>query len=122
MNSFRAAVQARDLEAVEALLAEDVVFRSPVVFGPYQGKAMTALILRTVIEVFEDFHYVRELQDEHGHALIFEAQVDGLKITGCDFLTYDENGKISEFTVMTRPLKATHALAAAMSARLGPPS
>jgi hypothetical protein len=119
MNEFRTAVEARDFDAISSLLADDVVFRSPVVFTPYEGRDVTMVILRNVIEVFQDFHYVRELSDEDGHALIFEATVDGLTIVGCDFLRYDEAGKIVDFTVMVRPLNAAHALATAMAARMG---
>ncbi|MDO8188647.1 nuclear transport factor 2 family protein [Conexibacter sp. JD483] len=117
--TFREAVEARDLAAVEAMLADDVVFRSPVAFKPYPGKAITAAILRAVIEVFEDFHYVREIGDADGvdHALVFEARVDGLAITGCDFLRYDDDGRIADFMVMVRPLRAAEALAARMTAR-----
>ena len=118
MHAFRAAVEARDLSAVEELLADDVVFRSPVAHQPYSGKALTAAILREVIEVFEGFHYVRELHsDTDGDAFVFACTVDGLELTGCDFLTYDAAGLISEFMVMVRPLKAAQALAARMAER-----
>ncbi|GAA1526088.1 nuclear transport factor 2 family protein [Nocardioides humi] len=116
-SAFRAAVEARDVEAMRACLADDVVFRSPVAHKPYEGRAITGAILAHVIEVFEDFRYVRELQDDDGHALVFEAAVDGLQLTGCDFLVLDEEGLITEFTVMVRPLKAAQALAGQMAAR-----
>lgn len=116
-GGFRAAVEARDVEAMKACLADDVVFRSPVAHKPYLGKPITAAILANVIEVFEDFRYVRELGDDSGHALVFEAKVDGLDITGCDFLALDEDGLITDFMVMVRPLKAANALAEAMGAR-----
>ena len=107
------------MDAVEALLADDVVFTSPVAFKPYPGKAITAAILRAVIQVFEDFHYVREIQDAAGrdHALIFQAKVDGLAVTGCDFVRYDEDGKVVDFMVMVRPLRAAEALAQRMGER-----
>ncbi|MFE7746523.1 nuclear transport factor 2 family protein [Nocardia sp. NPDC057455] len=116
MHPFRAAVEARDEAAIEALLADDVVFTSPVAFKPYPGKAITAAILRAVIRVFEDFRYVREIADADGrdHAFVFEATVDGKQLTGCDFLHFDEHGKIDDFTVMVRPLSAAQALAARM--------
>ncbi|WP_067699577.1 nuclear transport factor 2 family protein [Nocardia jejuensis] len=119
MHPFRAAVEARDDVAIQALLADDVVFTSPVAFKPYPGKAITAAILRTVIQVFQDFRYVREIGADGGrdHALIFEATVDGKFVNGCDFLHFDDEGKIDEFTVMVRPLSAANALAAAMGER-----
>ncbi|MBB4909288.1 nuclear transport factor 2 family protein [Actinophytocola algeriensis] len=117
MTTFRAAIEARDLSAAEALLADDVVFRSPVAHRPYPGKPITAAILRAVVEVLEDFRYVRELHDGADHVLMFEAKVEGLDITGCDILRYDEDGRIADFTVMVRPLRAAEALARQMGAR-----
>jgi len=117
MSTFRAAIERRDLDAVAPMLAEDVVFVSPVAFKPYKGRAITAAILKAVAEVFEGFHYVRDIQDAESrdHALIFEAEVDGLAITGCDHLRYNEAGEIVEFMVMVRPLRAAQALAARMA-------
>lgn len=119
MTTFRDAVEARDLDAVEDCLADDVIFRSPVAFKPYPGKAITAAILRAVIEVFENFRYVREIHDAASgdHALVFEAEIDGKHVTGCDFLVYDEDGKINDFMVMVRPLSAAQALAQKMGER-----
>lgn len=114
MHPFRAAVEARDDAAIEGLLAENVVFTSPVAFQPYPGKAITAAILRAVIQVFEDFHYVREIGEGRDHALVFEATVDGKQLTGCDFVHLDDDGKIDELMVMVRPLSAATALAARM--------
>ncbi|WP_068264148.1 nuclear transport factor 2 family protein [Janibacter limosus] len=114
---FREAIERHDMDAVEALLSDDVVFRSPVAHTPYPGKPITNAILRAVTEVFEDFRYVRQLQDGREEAYVFEATVDGLELTGVDFLTLDEEGKIIDFMVMTRPLKASQALAARMAER-----
>ncbi|MEU5112685.1 nuclear transport factor 2 family protein [Streptomyces longwoodensis] len=119
MRAFREAVEARDMDAVEALLAEDVVFTSPVAFKPYEGRALTAAILRGVLRVFEDFRYERELSGPDGrdHALVFTTRVDGRELTGCDFLHVDEDGLIDRFMVMVRPLSGAQALAAAMGAQ-----
>ncbi|MFJ4437262.1 nuclear transport factor 2 family protein [Streptomyces sp. NPDC088923] len=119
MRAFRAAVEARDLAAIEALLAEDVVFTSPVVHKPYQGRAITAAILRGVLRVFEDFRYVREIGAADGadHALVFATRVGDRELTGCDFLHVNEAGLIDEFTVMVRPLSGAQALAEAMGAQ-----
>ncbi|MGW6422475.1 nuclear transport factor 2 family protein [Nocardia sp. NPDC055053] len=117
MHPFRTAVEARDPDAMEALLADNVVFTSPVAFAPYPGKPVTAAILRAVLRVFENFRYVREIAaaDGRDHALVFEATVDGLQLSGCDFLHFDADGKIDTFTVMVRPLSAAQALAARMA-------
>ncbi|MFB7540296.1 nuclear transport factor 2 family protein [Streptomyces zaomyceticus] len=119
MHPFRKAVENRDHAAIEAMLAENVVFTSPVAFRPYPGKAITAAILRGVIRVFTDFRYVREIGGEDGrdHALVFTAKVGDMEINGCDFLHFDEEGRIDDFMVMVRPLSAAQALSAAMGAQ-----
>jgi len=119
MHPFRQAVAARDEAAMEALLADDVVFTSPVAFKPYPGKPITAAILRAVLQVFEDFRYVREIADGNGrdHALIFETTVAGKRITGCDFLHTNDEGLIDDFMVMVRPLSGAQAVAEAMGAQ-----
>src|SRR5258708_2841271 len=113
MKTFRQAVEARDEQVMETLLDENVIFTSPVAFKPYQGRAITAAILRGVLRVFEDFRYIHEYEDAAGlgHALMFETKVDGKKLTGCDFLTTNADGKVTELTVMVRPLSAATALA-----------
>ncbi|MFF9457502.1 nuclear transport factor 2 family protein [Streptomyces flaveolus] len=119
MQAFRAAVEAHDMDAVAALLAEDVVFTSPVVFKPYHGKAITTAILRAVERVFEGFRYERVIgeADDRDHALVFSARVGDREISGCDFLHLDEAGRIDELTVMVRPLSGAQALQAAMAAQ-----
>jgi hypothetical protein len=120
MNPFRVAVEARDFEGVVALLADDVVFRSPVVFKPYEGRETVGALLRAVSRVFEDFEYEREIGAEGAsdHALVFKARIGDREIQGCDFLHTDENGLIDDFTVMVRPLSGALALAEAMKAQL----
>ncbi|MFF7177295.1 nuclear transport factor 2 family protein [Streptomyces sp. NPDC008121] len=119
MHPFRKAVEADDHAAVEALLAEEVVFTSPVAFKPYRGKAITAAIIRGVSRVFTDFRYVREITGDDGrdHALVFTAKVGDKEINGCDFLHMDEEGRIDDFVVMVRPLSAAMALSKAMGAQ-----
>lgn len=119
MKRFREAVEARDAQAMQDLLADDVVFTSPVAFKPYPGKAITSAILRGVLRVFTDFRYVREINDEGGRdsALVFEATVNGKAVTGCDFIHVNSDGKIDDFMVMVRPLSGAQALAEAMGAQ-----
>ena len=120
MHPFRAAVEGRDLAAAVALLAEDVVFRSPVVFTPYRGRDAVGPILHAVSEVFEDFRYVREVgaPEQPDHVLVFRARVGAMEIEGIDLLHTADDGSIDELTVMVRPLKAVLALAEAMQAKL----
>lgn len=120
MHPFRKAVEERDEKGIQALLADDVVFTSPVAFKPYAGKPITAAILRGVLRIFEDFRYVREIHDGPNHALVFEtgiAGVPGVKITGCDFLHVNSDGLIDDFMVMVRPLSGATALSEAMGAQ-----
>ncbi|MCX5555200.1 nuclear transport factor 2 family protein [Streptomyces sp. NBC_00038] len=119
MHPFRKAVEAGDMAAIEDMLADDVVFTSPVAFQPYPGKAITAAILRGVTRVFTDFRYLREIGEPGGrdHALVFQAKVGDKEITGCDFLHFDEDGRIDDLMVMVRPLSAAHALSEAMGAQ-----
>src|ERR1700739_3355664 len=118
-HPFRKAVEERDESAIAAMLADDVVFTSPVAFKPYVGKPITAAILRGVLRVFEDFRYVREIHDSNGrnHAFVFEATVSGKKVNGCDLLHFDDEGLIDDFVVMVRPLSGATALSEAMGAQ-----
>jgi hypothetical protein len=119
MKEFRAAVEAGDFTGLGELLADDVVFRSPVAFKPYEGKPIVGAILRGVGRVFTEFRYVRELEDADGagSALIFETLVDGVSVNGIDLIRTNDAGLISELTVMVRPLSGANALAQAMAAQ-----
>ncbi|MEN3318729.1 MAG: hypothetical protein V7643_2130, partial [Mycobacterium sp.] len=123
VHPFRRAIEARDLDAAMALMRDDVVFRSPAVFTPYHGRDALRWILEAVLAVFEDFRYVREIGADIGvgardHALVFEARVRDKQIEGCDFIQLDDDGAISAFTVMVRPMSGMLALAEAMKAQL----
>lgn len=116
-TAFRAAVEAQDPDAFPALLAPDVVFRSPVAFKPYEGRPLVAAILRGAFRVFEDFRYEQELTSQDGRetALVFRAAIGGTEIHGCDFIHTDDDGLIDDFFVMVRPLSASQAVATAMA-------
>ena len=120
MHPFRRAVEARDAEALVGLLAEDVVFRSPVVYRPYVGRDAVAPVLRAAVEVFEDFRYVQEIGTPDGteHALVFRARVAGCELEGTDLLRTGADGTVVELADLVRPLTAVVALAEAMRARL----
>ena len=120
VHPFRRAIEARDLDAAVALMREDVVFRSPAVFKPYHGREAVRRLLDAVLAVFEDFRYTREIgaDGSRDHALVFETRVGDKQIEGCDFLQLDEDGAISELTVMVRPMTGLVALADAMKVQL----
>jgi hypothetical protein len=122
MHPFRKAVEDRDEAAIQALLADDVVFTSPVAFKPYAGKPITAAILRGVLRIFENFRYVREIHDSEAglHALEFETGIvgaPGVTVNGCDFIHVNADGLIDDFKVMVRPLSGATALSEAMGAQ-----
>jgi ketosteroid isomerase-like protein len=121
MHQFRDAIENQDLDALIALLADDVVFRSPVVHAPYQGREQLKPLLRAVGEVLEDFRYTRELGAPAAvdHALVFQARVGDREVEGCDFIHLNDDGLIDEMYVMVRPLTGLIALAEAMHRQLG---
>src|SRR5438309_7275320 len=101
---FRSAVEGHDIEAARELLAEEIVFHSPVTFHPFIGRDTVARLLTEVAQVFEDFRYTDELDVDGAHALIFRANVAGREVEGIDLLRFDSDGLIGDFTVMVRPL------------------
>jgi hypothetical protein len=120
MHPFRAAVEAGDIDAGLALFAEDATLDSPVAFKPFVGIDAVGVVLRAVFETFEDFHYTDELEGSDGtHALIFRARVGDKSVEGLDLIRADESGRITNLTVMVRPLSGLIALAESMSAKVG---
>ncbi len=113
-HPFRAAVESRDLDALAALVADDVVFRSPVVFKPYEGRDALGVLLGAVVRVFEDFRYVEQVETDDTAVLMFEARVGERELQGVDILRFRDDGLIGELIVMVRPMSAMHALAEAM--------
>lgn len=117
-HPLRRAVEAEDWNAVDGLLHDDVAFRSPAVHAAYRGKAACLHLLGHVKEVFEDFRYVDQLQGGTTTGLVFRARVGDRDLEGWDYLAHDEDGRITEFAVMIRPLSGLIAVAQAMGARL----
>jgi hypothetical protein len=120
MHPFRAAVEARDIDAGISLFAVDATLDSPVAFKPFVGIEQVSVVLRAVFETFEDFRYTDELEGPDGtHALIFEARVGEKSVQGLDLIRSDDAGRITNLTVMVRPMSGLIALAEAMSAKVG---
>ena len=117
-HSFRAAVEARDLDAMRDALHPQVRFRSPVVFKPYEGREAVMELLGHVVEVLQDFHYTDELEGVGAHGLVFKAHVADKQVQGWDFLRVDQSGLVTELVVMMRPLSGLIAVAEAMAARI----
>ena len=103
-------VESGDAAQLPDLLAEDVVFLSPVVHTPQRGKARVGAYLGAALQLLRvpDFRYVRELVDAHDALLEFEATLDGIQVNGVDLLRWDADGRLTEFKVMLRPLKAVN--------------
>lgn len=128
VDRFRAAVDSRDVGALDELFTEDVRFYSPVKFPPFEGKPMVLGLFGVLMRTFEDFRYVghfdgtAETSADGAEAaavvLVFRATVNGRQIHGIDLLHFDDEGRIKEFTVMVRPLSAVQALGEAVLAGL----
>jgi hypothetical protein len=118
LNRWHNIVFNRDLQDLQLMLAEDVTFRSPYVWRPYQGRQATWLILTNVLQVFQDFVYHRELIDGDNWALEFSAKVGSLSLKGIDLIRLNSEGQIVDFEVFVRPFNGLQALGAAMAQRL----
>lgn len=114
------ALKAKDTRLLDTLLAEDCVFVSPVVHTPQNGKKITKAYLAAAFFVFgnETFRYVRQILGERDAALEFELEIDGISINGVDLLRWNDEGKVIEFKVMIRPLKAINLIHQKMGAAL----
>jgi hypothetical protein len=117
-DRFKAAAEGKDFSAIEELFAEDVSFRSPVVFKPYEGREAIALLLGAVVEVFEDFRYTDQVETGDTAVLVFEARVGDRELNGVDVIRFDDDGRIGELMVMVRPMSGVNALAEAMQMKL----
>lgn len=115
---FRTAVEAGHVEGMAGLLSPTVVFNSPVTFHPFRGSETVALVLKAVMEVFEEFHYVDALEGEETFALFFEARVGDREVLGVDLFRATADGRIAELTVLVRPLSGLMALAEAMGPKV----
>jgi ketosteroid isomerase-like protein len=117
-DAFRRAAEAKDFSAVDELFTEDVVFRSPVVYRPYEGRDALRVLLSAVVEVFEGFHYVDQVEAGDTAILVFKAEAGGREVDGVDVLRFAEDGRVRELMVMVRPMSGMHALAEEMRSRL----
>jgi hypothetical protein len=119
-HPFGAAIEAGDDDAALATLAPNVVFRSPAVYKPYEGRDTVAALLKVVARTFENFRYTTEWRDGSTTILCFEANVGDRELQGIDILEGRDDGLVERLTVMVRPLSGLQALAEAVAARLAP--
>ncbi len=119
VDAWHEVVRTGDLERLDVLLADDVVFRSPAVHTPQEGRATTALYLRAALEVLGPrLRYHRQLWDEESAVLEFTTEVGGKQVHGIDMLRWGADERLVEFTVMVRPLQGLTVLVEEMGAAL----
>ena len=108
IQTWHALVQSRDMTALAEVLADEVVFHSPVLHTPQRGKAITLKYLQGAMQVLNNgqFQYLREIIGERDAVLEFSTQIDGVLINGVDLIRWDAAGQIVDFKVMVRPLQA----------------
>jgi hypothetical protein len=108
LESWHDLVRTGEVERLKDLLAEEVIFHSPVVHTPQMGKAITLQYLSAAFHVFfnDSFAYVREMAGPNDAVLEFQVEIDGISVNGVDMIKWNDQGKIIEFKVMLRPLKA----------------
>lgn len=108
LEKWHQLVRERSPEGLDELLADEVVFYSPILFKPQYGKALATFYLAGALQVLgnEKFRYAREVVGTHDAALEFETEIDGLYVNGIDLLKWNDAGQVTEFKVMLRPLKA----------------
>lgn len=121
LSQWHDMIRKGDLSALPELLDPQAIFRSPMAHKPYPGAPVVSMILNTVVKVFEDFTYHRELSTADGLSVVleFSANVSGKELKGIDMIRFNEEGKIVEFEVMVRPFSALQALGEQMGQRLG---
>jgi hypothetical protein len=116
LRAWHAMVEAGDPALLDGLLADDVEFRSPAVFKPQQGKAVTTLYLTGAIAVLgPSLRYVAQWHDQSSAVLEFEAELDGRYVQGVDMLRWNDDGKLTSVTVLVRPLRGLEKLAELMA-------
>ena len=112
LRKWHHVVEHKDVAALDSLLADDCVFHSPVVHTAQHGKALSKLYLAAAATVLanDTFRYVRHVVDGSHAVLEFEAEIEGIHINGVDMIRWDADGRIVDFKVMVRPLKAINLL------------
>ncbi|OUS24183.1 hypothetical protein A9Q99_24890 [Gammaproteobacteria bacterium 45_16_T64] len=120
INIWHQVLKEKDVVGLDNLLADDVVFHSPVVHTPQEGKPLTKMYLGAALQVIanDSFTYVREVIDGNNAVLEFTTELNGIIINGVDMIHWNDEGKIDDFKVMIRPLKAINMLHEMMGAML----
>lgn len=119
VRAWHAVVESGNPALLDGLLADDVVFRSPAVFTPQQGKAVTKHYLSSAMVVLgPSLRYIGEWYDQASAVLEFEAELDGIYVQGVDMLRWNDDGELVSFTVMVRPVRGLQKLVELMAGQL----
>ena len=120
LETWHRLVRTQNAAGLNALLADDAVFHSPVVHAPQAGRRLVARYLGAAFQVFFNptFRYVREIVGASDAMLEFETVIDGVQVNGVDLIRWNAAGLIVEFKVMIRPLKAINVVHQRMAAML----
>jgi hypothetical protein len=119
LQAWHEVVDARDPALLDALLADDVEFRSPAVFAPQHGKAIATMYLSAALTVLgPTLRYVAQWFDESSAVLEFEADLGGVFVQGVDMMRWNSEGRLTGFTVIVRPLRGLQELINRMAAQL----
>lgn len=120
LANWHRVVAGRNGQGLESLLAEDVVFHSPVVHAPQVGRAITTRYLTAAFRILanDSFRYVREVAGDRDAVLEFQVEIEDVIVNGVDMIKWDSDGRIIEFKVMLRPLKAINLVHQKMAAML----
>lgn len=112
IDAWHALAKARNPRQLAALLADDVVFHSPVVHTPQRGRLPATQYLSAALMILgnDSFRYVREIRGAQDALLEFELELDGVQVNGVDLIRWNDAGQITDFKVMVRPLKAIQAV------------
>jgi hypothetical protein len=120
LGTWHELVNSRNTRGLRDLLADEVIFHSPVVHTPQSGKAVTTQYLAAAFQVFfnASFRYVREVVGPRDAVLEFQVEIDGIAVNGVDMIRWNDQGRIVDFKVMIRPLKAINLIHQKMAAML----
>ena len=121
ISDWHKIVESKDPKGLDSILDSKCIFYSPIVFAPQKGKSLTKMYLTAAMKVFKaagNFHYIKEVEQGNNAVLEFNSTIDGITIDGIDMITWNDQGRITEFKVMLRPFRAIEKMGEKMKAEL----
>ncbi|WP_420581378.1 nuclear transport factor 2 family protein [Reichenbachiella sp.] len=122
LTQWHEMLESKDISQLDQIIDAKCIFHSPIVFKPQEGKRLTLMYLTAAFQMFMEadyFKYIKEIVENQNAALEFNTEIDGILIDGIDLISWNEAGKITEFKVMIRPLKAIDFVKERMLSQLG---